>query len=276
MVVTEGFTRGLPFNDQQYIDLQDSDEPAHHPERLNPTEPGPHWPDNLYFLQQELPAYEKLTILDCKRAYAQSFVQDRADVVVITLPEQPDINSSVVLGAASGGWGPWPYKWLCPDGMREKFECYGELLRVKEELVLSGYQNAEATYCLSKRMEQRCKIEYGFWITILTVVANALKLLGFIVTYWMLKHYSQDKKSLETNQEYQLKLLITTDDAIASFLSAPDSETLGMSIVEKKDFENGIWNHRWVSVSPMLWTERFKCAWFRAIGLRRWLFGNFL
>lgn len=69
-------------------------------------------------------------------------------------------------------------------------------------------------------------------------------------------------------------LLITAGDAIASFLETPDKETLGMSIVEKTDFQNGIWDLRWVKINPMPWRKRHKCAWFRAIGLRRWIIGN--
>jgi hypothetical protein len=60
-------------------------------------------------------------------------------------------------------------------------------------------------------------------------------------------------------------------DALASFLENPDHETLGISTVEKQDFRNGIWDHRWVKPSPMPWKQREKCAWFRAIGVKWWM-----
>ena len=262
LTVTEGFVRGLPFNDDQYIDLRDSDENF------------AHWPDNLHFLQQEIPTYEKLENLECKHAYAQNFVRDRADVIVVTTPFTPDTNMSSVLGAAAGGWGPWPYKWLCPVGDNQNFNCYRHLLQSGKQWTFTNWGSPEVQYCLSKPMEQRCKLEYGFWITIFTIVANSLKVFCFVMTYWMVKAHTEDKKDVGSREKHSYRLLITTGDALASFLEVPDNETLGMSIVEHADFQNGIWDLRWVRIEPMLWRKRYRCAWFRTIGLRRWIVGS--
>lgn len=125
-------------------------------------------------------------------------------------------------------------------------------------------------------MEQKCKLEYGFWITILTIMANFSKVFCFVMTYWIVKKHTEDKQELEPNKKHNDTLLITAGDALASFLEIPDSETRCMSIVEKVDFQNGIWDLRWVNINPMPWRKRMPCSWFRAIGLRRWLVGNIL
>ena len=127
-------------------------------------------------------------------------------------------------------------------------------------------------------MKQHCKLQYGKWITTFVIIANFLKLLCFITTFFVVKHHTGDGGSTEAEGKPVggNELLITTGDAIASFLETPDNETLGMSIVEKEDFQNGIWKHRWVRVNPMLWRKRLPCSSFRAIGLRRWLTGSLL
>lgn len=81
-------------------------------------------------------------------------------------------------------------------------------------------------------MPQNCRLEYGFLITVLTIVANVLKVIGFISTHYILKRGA--RRAGRTQENYRkAQPLITTGDAIASFLQFEDRETTGMSIVEK-------------------------------------------
>lgn len=108
LTVTEGFTRSLPisFSDGMVL-IEGSSEG-----------PGAYWPDNINFLQQDLHNYERLDNENCKKKYAQHFILDRSDVVVVTKSTSTDTNTSTVLGGSSAGWGPWPYQWLCPSDAR--------------------------------------------------------------------------------------------------------------------------------------------------------------
>lgn len=260
ITVTEGFARGLPFDDSELVILHDSDEGE-----------TSHWPDNIHFLQQDLPHYNKLSSHDCKRDYAQHFIRDRADVVVVVEPRETETNSSTILGSAAAGWGLWPYKWLCPVESSHNFECYKELFQSDGDWFFPNYKNPKVKYCLSRPMRQQCKLEYGFYITIFVIVANFFKLVCFIETYRMLKRAARATEGSDEKENKRFMPLITTGDAIVSFLETPDPATLGMSIVEKEDFHNGIWDLRWQKIHPMEWRDRGHCAWFRAIGLRRWL-----
>lgn len=114
--MSDGFPRGLIFNHTELVTIDDSSEGD-----------GAIWPDNIMFLQQDLPNYQKLDNQKCKKAYAQHFIRDRGDVVVVTRLNTPDTNTSTVLGGTSAGWGPWPYQWLCPPGTQRTLACYGEL-----------------------------------------------------------------------------------------------------------------------------------------------------
>lgn len=124
-------------------------------------------------------------------------------------------------------------------------------------------------------MPQKCRLEFGRIVTVLTVVANTIKLACFAATFWLLKRNARGKEK-SSCEIRKMQPLVTAGDAIASFLEFEDNETSGMSTVEKKDFENGIWDHRWVSINPMSWQKRTNCCQFRAIGVRRWLIGTTL
>lgn len=265
LTVTNGFVLGLPFNDNALTILHNSDEGSN-----------AHWPDNLHFLQTDIHAYENLSVQDCKRAYAQHFIRDRADVVVVVKPKVPDTNASTVITSEAGGIGPWPYQWLCPPDSRQNFDCYRQLFESDGDWNYPGYKDLKVEYCLSMPMKQHCKLQYGFIVAMFTVVANALKVICFVGTYWILKYRPNDIANSNASEKRKSMPLVTTGDAIASFLEFPDQETFGMSIVEKEDFRNGIWDLRWVHVYPMPWRRRFPCAHFRAIGLRQWITGTSL
>jgi hypothetical protein len=232
-------------DDTELVPLYESDEGK-----------GAHWPDNPYFLGQDIHTYENLTVQECKREYTQDFVKDRSDVIVVVHRKLLDVNESTILGSEAAGWGPWPYKWSFPGQLSRTFDCRQNLSQSGGDWYLPRYNNPKVDHCLSKRMPERCKLEYGFWITIFTVIANSIKLACFSATYWMLARSERKESELEGNEKLKSTLLITTGDAIASFLEVPDTTTRGMSIVENEDFYNGIWALRWIKIEPMLWQER--------------------
>lgn len=155
LIVTSGFVHGLPFEDNNnntgmaIIDFSSEGN-------------GACWPDNLRFLQQDLHHYERLENDDCRRKYAQFYLTDRSDVVVVAKPPTPELNTSIVLGGAAAGWGPWPYQWLCPPESRQKLACSKALLGHENQWKFPNYGGPTVEYCLSKRMDKKCKLEYGF------------------------------------------------------------------------------------------------------------------
>lgn len=237
LTVTEGFTRLLPFDDSTLCILDDSDEK------------GAHFPDNTRIIQQSISsdAYTNLSVSDCKRHYSQAYIRDRADVIVVVEPQLPENNASQVLGSASGGWGLWPYRWMCPQEISKNFQCQSQLLNT-DQWNFPNYKSPKVLYCLSIPKKERCTLEYGFHVAIITVIANFFKVCCFGATYALLR--------TPNGGEIENTPLLTTGDAIASFLERPDPITKGMSIVEKKDFQKGIWDIRWLAISPMIWRQR--------------------
>lgn len=180
-------------------------------------------------------------------------------------------STGIVLGVAGGGRGAWPYKWLCPSSQNANFRCLDDLFHNAEQWKFQSYGNPPVSYCLSKKMDHTCKIEYAYTAGIWVCVANVIKLCCFIGVYFLFKKYTQAGQESSKDQ-----LLVTTGDAIASFLADPDPYTFNMSLVAKRDFQNGIWKLRFFQITPIAWIDRGDCSRFRAIGRRRWFLGHLL
>lgn len=110
-------------------------------------------------------------------------------------------------------------------------------------------------YCLSKREEEHCKLQFSLAIMIVVIICNLIKTICMSSIAW--------KQDLEP--------LVTLGDAIASFLDRPDVTTDGNCIAGKTQFRKGrSWGLHLSRWNPKL------LRWCRAASLRRWLFCNIL
>ncbi len=110
-------------------------------------------------------------------------------------------------------------------------------------------------YCLSKRVEEHCKLQFSLAIMIIVIICNLIKTICMSKIAW-----KQDPEPL-----------VTLGDAIASFLDRPDGATEGSCIVGKTRFED---SRSWDLLLSRWDLERSR--WFRAASKRRWLVCNFL
>ena len=108
-------------------------------------------------------------------------------------------------------------------------------------------------YCLSKRVEEHCKLQFSLAIMIVVIICNLIKTTCMSIIAW-----KQDPEPL-----------VTLGDAIASFLDRPDVTTEGNCIVGKTRFSRswGLLLSRW---HPQ------RLRWFRAASSKRWLVCNIL
>ena len=110
-------------------------------------------------------------------------------------------------------------------------------------------------YCLSKRVEEHCKLQFSLVIMIVVVISNLIKTVCMSMIVW-----KQDSEPL-----------VTLGDAIASFLDRPDMTTKGNCIAGKTRFEDG---RSWDLMLSGWYLKRLR--WFRAASKRRWLICNVL
>ena len=110
-------------------------------------------------------------------------------------------------------------------------------------------------YCLSKRVEEHCKLQFSLVIMIVVIICNLIKTICMSIIAW-----KQDSEPL-----------VTLGDAIASFLDRPDVTTEGNCIVGKNRFEQ---SRNWRLLLSRWDPKRLR--WFRAASQRRWLVCNIL
>lgn len=110
-------------------------------------------------------------------------------------------------------------------------------------------------YCLSKGVEEHCKLQFSLAIMIVVIICNLIKTICMSIIAW-----KQDPEPL-----------VTLGDAIASFLDRPDMTTEGNCIVGKTRFEDSKSWHLLLST----WDPK-GLPWFRAASQRRWLVCNIL
>ncbi len=119
----------------------------------------------------------------------------------------------------------------------------------------SNANETHIQYCLSKRVEEHCKLQFSLAIMIVVIICNLIKTICMSIIAW-----KQDPEPL-----------VTLGDAIASFLDRPDMTTGGNCIVGKSRFEGS----RYWGLHLSRWDPKRLC-WFRAASKRRWLVCNIL
>ena len=124
-----------------------------------------------------------------------------------------------------------------------------------EFLVDSPYNETRIQYCLSKRVEEHCKLQFSLVVMIVVIICNLMKTICMSTIAW-----KQDPEPL-----------VTLGDAIASFLDLPDVTTEGNCIAEKTWFKQG----RTWGLHLSRWDPK-RLRWFRAASQRRWIICNIL
>lgn len=149
------------------------------------------------------------------------------------------------------------YFWMCPW---ENEEC--DLSSVKKEsenLHINGYP---IDYCLSRKAEPHCKLQFSVFVMVAVIIMNACKTGAMFWTMWRQREVT----------------LVTCGDALASFLETPDEFTKGRCLMGKADINRGPLSWRAEAIrrtsttssmrSSNSWTQSWRN---QAIKAKRWL-----
>ena len=220
--------------------------------------------------------WQRLENKECIKAYSQSFVSARGDVLAVT----SDLNTSTPalyitssdLGVGAGSVGT-QYEWICET--KESPSPGSQACNVNDVLknpstwTLSGVTpnqrvfdseanvappNITVDYCLSQPVDERCRLQFSLVIMIVVIICNFLKTTCMLLTVYY-----------HTRQP-----LVTLGDAVSSFLKNRDPSTENMCLAGKRKFLNGDWK----GGSEVWQIQRHR--WFSAASTRRWLVCNFL
>ncbi|KAH7129593.1 hypothetical protein B0J13DRAFT_139639 [Dactylonectria estremocensis] len=199
---------------------------------------------------------ENLTTSQCISVYATAFQTSRQHVILVTDPGKdpkwqgvPSLKADLVFGSDTDESA---YDWIC----RTKFSpgnsnCRGLLPTIKKEADNWAPFYDRVQYCLSKRVDQHCRLNFSPYLVAIVLVSNALKAAVLLYT------------ALRPPEEP----LFVLGDAIQSFLSSPDAHSSDSCLASANDIrQKG--KRDWTG--PREWFP-VKRRWAAAITLRRWI-----
>ena len=216
-------------------------------------------------VNQHAPQWQKLTNKECIQAYGQDFVSGRSDVLAIT----SNLNASDPVRVVGSGISitsdvGQPYWWLCsayPDltGPKGLFCDLDGLSKHSSNWYLpdnnpGSFSSLPIQYCLSKLHEEHCQLQLSLVIVCFVIFCNILKAVCMCLILW----------------HQQSPPLVTTGDAIESFLQHKDLTTENMCLANKYSFTAKDWDD-----SSQIYLKNSH-YWFSSASLRRWLTCNLL
>ncbi|KAH7383464.1 hypothetical protein BKA64DRAFT_582563, partial [Cadophora sp. MPI-SDFR-AT-0126] len=209
-------------------------------------------------MQQNISSYDRLEPEDCIREYGVDYLSSRRHALVVVSGQNPD----PLLGILDWMYDNSQNSWVCgttqgPNNTLEtipieNFDCSIHVALYENEAFLMA--DREVEYCLSQKVEDRCRLQFAVPIMVAVLSCNFVKLLCMVLTIWKCREPT----------------FVTLGDALSSFLEVPDRYTMGMCIARKKEFENA-----WPDGEPKRWDVR-KHFRFEAVGLQRWIGSNTL
>lgn len=218
---------------------------------------------SLNYLYHNISSLTKLDNAACIRAYGNDYVTSYSDLLLVSSTKNStnsllswDSNNSSTTDFISDA--PYAYDWVCNGNREVWLNEYGYVCDLKKALAKADewvVGNQTIDYCLSRKAEEHCKLQFSLIIMIFVITCNVVKLICMIVIVW---------KEREAT-------LITLSDAISSFLDDPDSTTAGCRPADKDDFRTRRkWLFLTLSTNVTQKYEPKKYRWFRAASLRRW------
>lgn len=174
---------------------------------------------------------EKLDTQHCTKAYTQTFISSRSNVILMSNQhiaqesKSTDISMDYInneqINRGDIGQGITTYDWICQGG---PIYCT-EVTRISPDN-WHPYNDTQVSYWLSKRTSEQCKLHFSLPITITMIIFNLAKLGVFLSMFYRTSHQP----------------LLTIGDALVSFLQRSDRATSRFIIFDRSDFE-----HFWYS-----------------------------
>ncbi len=234
--------------------------------KSNDPDPDPRW-ENLQAYQKNQASLVRLENKACSEAFTAPIISS-ASVLILISDYSNSSNSLIGYGYRESRFIPGSpyhavYGWNGSYGLTETDETshntenwtFNIVESVDASVYLDLNTKSRIQYCLTKREEEHCRLQFSLAIMIIVITCNLLKTICMSKIAW--KH---DREPL-----------VTLGDAVASFLDRPDMTTKGNCIVGKTRFEDSkswdLFRSRW---GPK------RLRWFRAASSKRWLFCNIL
>lgn len=163
--------------------------------------------------------FDNLTLSQCIDKYSTSFLTDRSDVVLVS-SLSPEHQSH--LGYEERSWiisnGAESFEWMCRNGIKSPGKpCKPHIAGIKQDPGGWKPYGFPIRYCLSRPVQQYCRLNFHTTIAIAVLVSNSIK-IGIIA-------YAAFQATDDP--------LFVLGDAIQSFLACPDPHSKGKCLLSK-------------------------------------------
>ncbi|KAL4914499.1 hypothetical protein BDW62DRAFT_213385 [Aspergillus aurantiobrunneus] len=209
---------------------------------------------------------QRLKSSDCVGAYATTYQTSYGDLLLVTDGSNTtdhydmvayqkvfDANGHISIAPERDD----PYAWLCPP--EPKTTCNHYLPDIYSQIdndnwvVYGGLADYTVASCLSLKLPEHCKLQYSLPLTLIVIATNVVK--AAIMLYMSVRNPEPP--------------MLTTGDAVASFLRQPDRTTLGrcllpgaeVSRVTSQDVSTSLY-------TPLAYEGRRR--WFSTVSFCRW------
>ncbi|KAL8848400.1 MAG: hypothetical protein Q9221_006599 [Calogaya cf. arnoldii] len=233
--------------------------------------------------------WQRMDKKECIRKYGREFISTQGDFIAVSHALNDSFSIKFVDTAypkTANGGGP-SYNWMCDLYLEAKHGTNNEQCRLDVLLsppyaekwairsnrlndpgqmsvddvwqgdpgqmsVHDVWQGDPVDYCLSRRVEEHCRLQFSLALLIVVIISNFIKAACMILMVY----------------QHNATPLITLGDAIALFLDDPDSTTQGNCIATKHTFQKRDWVRQ-----PRLWASK-EAYWFSSSNSTRWGFYN--
>ncbi|KAB8263109.1 hypothetical protein BDV32DRAFT_9105 [Aspergillus pseudonomiae] len=151
---------------------------------------------------------------DCMSAYATNFQNEYGSVLLLTddfHPNDTDFDFLSYQGASTPMRGNNPYAWMCCNHTVYACDmqtiCRDQLPEIRAHVdnwIVGGYR---VKSCLAERIPGKCKLEYSLPLAIIVIIFNVVKAIIICAVALTMTELP----------------LLTTGDAVASFLKTPET-----------------------------------------------------
>ncbi|KAF2728297.1 hypothetical protein EJ04DRAFT_504275 [Polyplosphaeria fusca] len=157
-------------------------------------------------------------------------------------------------------YGSTVYSHLLPSFLRHPiYPVYPIFHKGEKNWASTSQWHTRISYCLSRKVPARCRLQINLWFLLTATVLNAIKLSCLLFTF----------------KEQQEPPLVTTGDAIASFLSSRCVHSAGMCLLSQEELTRGKrWGSNEVDVAPTF--RRFetrRLRYYHSVSFSRWIYG---
>ncbi|KAL3440941.1 hypothetical protein BJX65DRAFT_17229 [Aspergillus insuetus] len=192
---------------------------------------------------------EDLTASECFNAYDTTYQANYGTLILLSddVQNRSDYYWVTTEDVYTPMKDQYPHNWMCwPD-----LETCSAAEAARGQWTLRGYTISS---CLSQRVPQYCRLQYSLPLTIVVIVANLVK--AIVLCYMS---FSQSDPPM-----------LTTGDAVASFLNKPDTFTVGRCLLSARDVRDLAYSsdkHRYKPLS----FQGDRRKWYASVQQREWV-----